>query len=170
MATKDGVETALENLNLQDTEKEQKESKDTNLPQLPDNDWSSEGENDEEEKVEEDREEQLSLADAIDCMNSILQELKDPTITQRINDTKEKAQGDMSIIMSEIVPLFYEVQGHVMEPYGFEPDDDGFADFSEALQSHETDENFKALSDEFKAIIKDSTTWIAPEEESHITA
>ena len=35
------------------------------------------------------------------------------------------AAGDMGKIMGDIIPVFYEVQGHAMIPYGFEPTDEG---------------------------------------------
>ena len=37
------------------------------------------------------------------------------------------------------------------------PDDDGFADFAEALKAHEVDADFKALANQYKAFIKKCT-------------
>ena len=46
-----------------------------------------------------------------------------------------------------------------MLPYGFAPNDEGFALFASYLNAHEANEEFKTLSNEFKGIIKAMTTF-----------
>jgi len=64
----------------------------------------------------------------------------------------------MSAIMANVVPIFFEVQGHVMEPLGFVGDDEGFAQFADELKKHEVDPEFNELSKQLKKIMKESTT------------
>ncbi len=44
-----------------------------------------------------------------------------------------------------------------MSKYGFTPSDEGFAAFAECLKQHETDSEFKALSQELKKITSEAT-------------
>ena len=71
-----------------------------------------------------------------------------------IKDARTTAGADVGEIMQHVVPIFYEVQGHIMEPLGFTPDDEGFAAFGDALKSHESDETFNEYSKKMKAIMK----------------
>ena len=59
--------------------------------------------------------------------------------------------------MANVVPLIFEIQGHVMEEYGFEGDDEGFAAFAAELKKWEDDESFGRLSLELKTVMKELT-------------
>ena len=44
-----------------------------------------------------------------------------------------------------------------MQNFGFEPSDEGFADFSSALQAREDNEEVKRLAAELQAVMKEAT-------------
>ena len=91
-------------------------------------------------------------------MQSILTELRKEEIAGAIAEARQEAAGNMGEIMAKVVPIFFEVQGHVMEPLGFVADDEGFAQFADELKKHESDDEFLDLSKQLKKIMKDSTT------------
>lgn len=104
----------------------------------------------------------LTLQNAIACMQKILAALADPQVSKQIEAARELAEGDPEKIVVEIIPMFYEIQGHVMTPFGFEANDDGFASFSAALKAHELDQGYNDLANQYKAFIKQCTATTAP--------
>lgn len=99
----------------------------------------------------------LTLEDAKSCMKKILDALAEPSTAKKVNAARDAAGDDPEKMVIEIIPMFFEIQGHVMKPFGFVPTDDGFADFSEALKAHEVDQEFNELSQKYKAFIKKCT-------------
>ncbi len=82
-----------------------------------------------------------------------------PKAAGQIAAAREEADGDFQLVMQYVVPIFAEVQGHVMQRYGFVPNDDGFEAFANALKANEAsgDAEFIALGAKLKALIKEST-------------
>lgn len=99
----------------------------------------------------------LTLDQAKEAIDDIVERLKSEEVADVIEAAKEEADGDLDKIMELIVPKFFEVQGHVMLKFGFEPTDEGFGDFAESLRKHESDEDFAAKSAVMKQIMKDAT-------------
>lgn len=98
-------------------------------------------------------------------LQQILDELNKPVVVSMIQAAREAAGSDIGAIMEEVVPIFFEAQGHCMEPLGFVPDDEGFALFADQLKSHEGDAEFAVLSKQLKKLMKDSTTPITEDDE-----
>jgi len=61
------------------------------------------------------------------------------------------------MIMVNVIPLIFEIQGHVMTKYGFPPNDQGFADFARALSAHENNMEFAVMANQLKTIMKSYT-------------
>ena len=92
----------------------------------------------------------------------MLAELKGAKVAERIRGAREEADGELDLIMEYVVPIFFEVQGHVMARFGFVPNDEGFEAFAKCLQAHEADATFKPLSDELKKLQREATAVTAP--------
>lgn len=93
-----------------------------------------------------------------------MNELKSSKVQKAIKDARRESGADVGMIMENVVPIIYEVQGHIMEPLGFVPDDDGFASFAEQLTKHESNDEFLQLSKQLKSIMKESVTPLVGEE------
>jgi len=108
---------------------------------------------------EQKKQQTLSFDQASEALDALLNEFRDVRISKHIDDARKAAGGTVEGIFVQVIPLIYEVQGHVMEKYGFEPDDDGFTAFAKALTAHESGnaaiaEKAKA----FKALMRQMTS------------
>lgn len=100
---------------------------------------------------------ELSIEQATCALQQMLDELARPEVKERIEFARQEAGGDVGKIIQKVVVIFYEINGHVMAPFGFEADDDGFAAFAEQLKKHESDPLFFESSQRLKTIMKAST-------------
>lgn len=103
----------------------------------------------------------LTLEQAIEAITLLLAEFDKPDVKAKISEARATAGGVMEQVLLEVVPLMFEVQGHIMQKYGFTPGDDnggpdGFADFAAALQQHEGNSDFAVLSLKLKALSKNA--------------
>jgi hypothetical protein len=101
---------------------------------------------------------ELSLITATEALKTVLDELNRHEVKEALSEARASAGNDIGLIMEKVVPIFYEVQGHVMQPLGFFIDDEGFAAFAVELQKHEADPDFLALSSSLKAIMNKMTS------------
>lgn len=104
----------------------------------------------------------LSLEQATEAIKKILAEMDKEEIATRLAKAQAEAKGDLDEIFVKIMPLIFEIQGHVMAQYNIDGDDDGFAHFAEQLTKHEKPETeanleFRQLSTDFKARMKKLT-------------
>jgi len=87
----------------------------------------------------------------------MLSEVKRDRVATAIKQAQEQAGGELGAIMELVIPIFAEMQGHAMTKFGFTPNDDGFEAFARCLRAHESDADFKLLSDQLKTVQKAST-------------
>jgi len=99
----------------------------------------------------------LTLEQATEAMKSLLTKIKEKDAQKKLKEAQKYAAGDLGMIMQTVLPLLFEIQGHVMEKYGFQPSDEGFTDFARCLSTHETNLEFAVLANEFKTIMKSYT-------------
>lgn len=90
-------------------------------------------------------------------------------ILKRISDVQDRIDQaramNVGTIMEVVIPLFFEIQGTVMQQYGFEPSNEGFAAFAAALAACEDNAEVKKLSDELKTVMTEATALCLKEEE-----
>jgi len=99
----------------------------------------------------------LTLTQAKDAIAGVLAEFAKVDIAHTLANAQAEAAGKLDRIMELVVPLLFEIQGHVMTRYGFIPNDDGFDAWSQALKQHENNIDFKTLSDRLKAHMAELT-------------
>ena len=54
-----------------------------------------------------------------------------------LEECREVAGADIAKIMELVIPKIYEIQGLVMQKFGFQPTDDGFEQFAASLKQNE---------------------------------
>jgi len=97
---------------------------------------------------------QLTAEKGFEAINRILAEFAQPAVKKQLDAAKAHADGELDLVMLNVVPLLFEIQGHVMSSYGFEADDAGFAAFAAALQRLESNADFAKKAAELKQITK----------------
>jgi len=108
----------------------------------------------------------LTLQQAKGALSRILSELDRDDVKLKIAEAREEAGGDVGEILMKVVPIFFEIQGHVMMDLGFEADDDGFKAFAEELQRHESeDPDMVTMKERLKAIMNEASMPDNDEEE-----
>ncbi len=99
----------------------------------------------------------LSLSSSMSAVDRLMEEFQSSPVADRLAAVHESA-SDASSFLSLVLPVLFEVQGHVMSEFGFSASDEGFEAFGQQLERHEIDEKFKQKSDQLKALMKKLTT------------
>jgi hypothetical protein len=108
----------------------------------------------------------VTLQDAKRAIQELHTEITKPDIELKLTNAANEANGNLDNILTLVIPMIYEIQGHVIENYGYPPDDNGFASFASDMNYWENqDEQLKADAQTFKQLLKVYTQVHAEEEE-----
>lgn len=88
----------------------------------------------------------LTKEQAIEAVSWMLTEFDSPHVVAAVKSTN----GDPN----QLIGILFEVQGHCMEKYGINGDDEGFALFAKQLGQYDEMEEFKPISSQLKHKMK----------------
>eukprot|EP00941_MAST-03F_sp_MAST-3F-sp1_P005779 g5779.t1 len=97
----------------------------------------------------------MKIEDAKQALTDMLSMINEPSTKEFLDRCVNEANGDLPKVMELVIPKIMEIQGIVMQQFGFEASDKGFEEFASSLKSCEDQcDEVKQLGEEFKGILQ----------------